>query len=90
MLQFEFQLLHPLTQTLFFSLKNQSANYLYDQQKSVYVFNKLICNTTVVPFNMAIVRFKWNFFREQSGITDGTPSQQSGFPPGSMALQNYK
>lgn len=53
-----------------FSLSNLNSNSVFDSDKQAFVFSKLLCNSTVVPFNMAIVRFKWDFFKDTSHEQD--------------------
>ncbi|CDW87894.1 rna-binding [Stylonychia lemnae] len=70
MLIFDFQLLHPMTLTTVFQLQNQSPNYFIDRNKHLITFNKLLCSSTSVPFNIAIVNLKWDFLRDPQAIRD--------------------
>jgi hypothetical protein len=72
MLVFDFQILHPLTLTTIFQLQSQWAPHTFvDKQTQSLTFNKLLCSSTTIPFNVAIVSFKWDFFREPSAIVEG-------------------
>jgi hypothetical protein len=72
MLVFDFQLLHPLTLTNIFQIQSQtSQHFFFDKATATLQFNKLICSSTTIPFNVAIVSFKWDFFRDPSSIIEG-------------------
>jgi hypothetical protein len=44
---------------------------LIDKATASLQFNKLICSSTTIPFSVAIVSFKWDFFRDPSSIIEG-------------------
>jgi hypothetical protein len=72
MLVFDFQLLHPLTLTNIFQLQSQNSQHFFiDKATASLQFNKLICSSTTIPFSVAIVSFKWDFFRDPSSIIEG-------------------
>eukprot|EP00347_Sterkiella_histriomuscorum_P005046 403358108 len=70
MLVFDFQLLHPLTMTSVFQIQNQSPNYFVDNQKQIITFNKLLCSSTNVPFNIAIVNIKYDLLRDPQALKE--------------------
>ena len=85
MLVFDFQLLHPMSLTTVFSLQNQPANFFIDRAKQLITFNKLLCSSTSVPFNMAIVSLKWDFFRDPQTIIDSFNPMDPSYQ---MRIQN--
>lgn len=70
MLMFDFQLIHPRSQTNVFSLQNLQANNFMENGNRSINFNKLLCQSVNYPFSVAIVSLSWDFFRDPLTLSD--------------------
>jgi hypothetical protein len=71
MLIIDFQLLHPKTMTSIFHVQGQPSSHFFIENGRSVSFNKLLCQANIIPFNTAIVSFKWDFFRDPRTVVEG-------------------
>jgi hypothetical protein len=65
MLYFDFQIQHPVTKMVLFQMDSLSPRLMEENKGADFLaFNKLVCQSTLYPFNSMIVNFKWSFFRD--------------------------